>query len=142
MTYVKPRPIWFILAAYVFAAAGIGLSLPALKDFAAQRFGRDGLAVMVVVNGVLPLLIAALSAAYPKLSVALLGTFLATLAFLLTGGLKLPPAGQRSLLEAAGQVPPILVLACIAYHAVAAFTVIAVGNWRTVGEPLVRRREE
>ncbi len=137
MRYVKPRPAAFVLAAYVLAAAAVGLAVPALKAQAAERFGREGVAVMLVVNCVMPLLIAALSAAYPKLSMALLGTFLASLTFLITGGLNLPAAGAHGLLDAAGQIRPVLVLACLAYHAIAALTVAAIRPWRTVGGPLL-----
>ena len=133
MTCVKPRFVVFVLVAYVLAGAALGLVLPGLKAAAGSAWGRPGLAVALVVNIAMPLLVVALSAAYPKLGVALLGTFLATLAFLTAGGPQSPPLGRDWLLAAVQQIRPLFVVACIAYHLLAVATVLLIRPWRPVG---------
>jgi hypothetical protein len=132
MTCVRPRFVVFVLLAYVLGGAAFGLLLPALKTAAGSAWGRPGLAVALVVNIAMPLLVVALSAAYPKLGVALLGTFLATLAFLTVGGPQSLPLGRDWLLTAARQIRPLLVVACLAYHLLAATTVLLIRPWRRV----------
>jgi len=126
MAHLKPWSTWFILAAYALGGTAMALALPALKGLAGVAFGRPGLAVAVVVNIAMPLVVVALSAAYPKLGVAVLGTFLGTLAFLVRGGQELPRLSLDWFGEAVRQMHPILVVACIAYHALAVVTVLVV----------------
>jgi hypothetical protein len=132
MTCVQPRSPWFILAAYVLGGTAVGLVLPSLKGSASATFGHPGLAVAFVVNIAMPVVVVALSAAYPKLGVAVLGTFLATLAFLIAGGHEFPRLSGAWIIEWARQMQPILVVACLAYHVLAVVTVLLVRPWRVV----------
>jgi len=132
MTCVTRRFVVFVLIAYVLGGAALGFAAPGLKAAAGSAWGRPGLAVVLVVNIAMPLLVVALSAAYPKLGVALLGTFLATLAFLTAGGPHSLPLGRDWLLAAAQQIRPLLVVACLAYHLLAAATVLLIRPWRRV----------
>ena len=134
MTYVRPRPTGLVLLVYVIAGAAIGLAVPALKATAANAFGRSGLGVAYVVNVAMPLLVVVLAAAYPRLWVALLGTLLATAAFLGTTGILAPGRGWP--LIVARRIQPVLLLACIAYHVLAVITVLAVNPQRRVGRPV------
>jgi hypothetical protein len=138
MTYVKPWPTWGVLAAYVLGGMAVGLALPPLKVWAGAALGRSGLAVAFVVNIAMPLVVVALAAAYPKLGVALLGTFLATVAFLLFGGQEFPRLGGEWLVATMRQTHPILVVACVAYHVLAAVTVLFVRPWRRVRNAMQR----
>jgi hypothetical protein len=104
----------------------IGWGLPALKHVAGATLGREGLAVAFVVNLAMPLLIVTLSAACPKLWVAVPGTFLATLALLISGSHFSPRPDQHGLTAVVQQLHPILVVACVAYHVLAVVTVLMV----------------
>lgn len=133
MTYVHPNVWRTILPAYAFGGLLIGLTLPALKSFAAAHLGRGGIAVAFVINIAMPLLVIVLAAIYPRLSFALLGTFLATLAFLFASGMNPPPINAGWLRNLIAQMGPILVVAFIAYHLLAATTVAVLRTFRQVG---------
>lgn len=132
MIYVRPRPWWVIALLYVLGAVAIGLAVPAMKAYAAARFGRAGVAVAFVVNIAMPLLIVVLSVAYPRLWVALVGTLAASLAFLLTVGLT-PRISSDWLNSLVAQMGPILTVAIIAYHGLAAVAVGVQRPFRRVG---------
>lgn len=135
MTYVRPRSLILILALYVVGGLTVGFALPALKDFAAARFGRGGIAVAFVINVALPLLVVTLAAWYPRFSSALAGTFLSTLAFLAATGFVPPPLSSHWFRALIGYLGPILTVACVAYHLLAALTVVVLLPLRRVGNP-------
>ncbi len=135
MTFVKSRPWWAVILVYAAAGSAIGLALPALKGMAASSMGRSGLAVAFAVNIAMPVVVVMLAAAYPRLWVALLGTLLATIAFVLTGNRALPSFQSGWLVRMIQAASPILVVACIAYHVLAGMTVGVVRTWRRVGTP-------
>jgi hypothetical protein len=140
MTHVKPRPWWSALLVYAAGGAAIGWALPTLKTLGAAHFGRSGLAVAAVVNVAMPLLVVTLAAIYPKLWIALLGTFAATIAFLALGGQYFPRFGEGWLYIFVQQMRPVLVVARVAYHVLAGITVLAVQPVRRVGTPPDPRR--
>jgi len=123
MTYVRPELLRYILPAYLLGGLVVGAAVPPMQRFAAAHFGRAGIAVAFVVNVAMPLLVVSLAAVYPRLGVVLGGTLTATLAFLVTIGLNAPPLTAGWLRNLLGQMGPILVVACIAYHGLAAGTV-------------------
>lgn len=113
----------------------MGLALPAMKAYAASQLGRAGLAVFAVINVILPSVIVGLAALYPRFSVAVVGTFLATLAFMLAAGMgptMITSPYVRSLLQSIG---PVGTVAFVIYHILAAGTVVVVRFWRQVGAP-------
>jgi hypothetical protein len=83
----------------------------------------------------MPLLVVSLATVYPRFGVVLGGTLTATLAFLVTIGLNAPPLTAGWLRNLLGQMGPILVVACIAYHVLAAGTVAVLRPVRRVGHP-------
>ena len=135
MTYVRPRPVWLVLLAYLCTGAAVGLALPLLRAVATAQLGYRGFGVALAVNIVMPLLVVALAAAYPRLWIALLGTLVATLGFLICGGQKFPPFGPGWILLTLRSMRPVLVVACVAYHVLACITVLAVRVLRRVGVP-------
>ena len=135
MTYVKPERLPYVLPAYLLGGLLIGASIPPMQRFAAAHFGRAGYAVAFVVNIAMPVLVVSLAAIYPRLNVVLAGTLTATLAFLATIGLNAPPLTAGWLRNLLGQMGPILVVACIAYHVLAAGTVAVLRPFRRVGRP-------
>lgn len=135
MTYVQTSRWRAVLITYVLSGATIGLCLPLMKNYAASHFGRSGLAVFAVINIVLPSIVVGLAALYPRLSVAVGGTFMATMAFLLAAGMgptMITPPYVRSLFQTIG---PVGTVAFGIYHILAAGTVFAVTPWRRVGSP-------
>jgi hypothetical protein len=135
MTFV--RSSWWlpILLAFAVGGAGMGLGLPAMKRFAATHYGRQGLAVFFVINIAMPLLVISLSALHPRYRVALGGTLLATLLFLLCAGLRpasLNLSAPASMIRSMG---PIVFVACVMYHILAAGTVSLVNLKCRVGTP-------
>jgi len=135
MTYVRPQLLRFALPAYLVGGLLIGAAVTPLKHLAATHFGRAGFAVAFVVNVAMPLLVIVLAGIYPRLHIALAGTLMATLAFLLAIGLKAPPLRGGWLRNLLGQMGPILVVASIAYHLLAAATVGVLRPVRRVGFP-------
>jgi len=135
MTYVRPELQRYVLPAYLFGGLFIGAAVPPLKLFAAAHFGRTGYAVAFVVNIAMPVLVVSLAAVYPRFGVVLAGTLTATIAFLATIGLNAPPLTAGWLRNLLGQMGPILFVACIAYHLLAAGTVAVLRPFRRVGRP-------
>ncbi len=135
MTYVKPGLLRYVLPAYLFGGLLVGAAVPPMQRFAAAHFGRAGYAVAFAVNIAMPVLVISLAAVYPRLGVVLAGTFLATLVFLITRGLNAPPLNAGWLRSLLGQMGPILVVASIAYHLLAAGTVAVLRPFRRVGHP-------
>jgi len=135
MVYIKPERLRYVLPAYLLGGLLIGAAVPPMKLFAAVHFGRAGYAVAFVVNIAMPVLVVSLAAIYPRLSVVLAGTLVATLAFLVTLGLNAPPLTAGWLRNLLGQMGPILVVACIAYHVLAVGTVAVLRPVRRVGRP-------
>lgn len=135
MSYVRPELVRFVLPGYLLGGLFIGAAVPPLQRFAAEHLGRAGFAVAFVVNIAMPVLVVTLAAVYPRLSVVLAGTLLATFAFLVTLGLQAPPLNAAWLRNLLGQMGPILVVACVAYHALAAGTVVVLRPFRRVGHP-------
>ncbi len=135
MTYVRDNQWRVALLAYIVSGAAVGLLLPAMKTYAAAHMGRSGYAVFFVINIALPSIIVGLAAFYPRLKVALGGTFLASLAFFLAVGLgpaMITPPLFKPLLNSLG---PIATVAFVIYHLLAAGAVVVVRMWRRVGSP-------
>jgi hypothetical protein len=135
VTYVRPRSPWLVLGIYVLGAVAIGVALPWLRGWAGQHWGRRGLGVAFAVNIAMPVWIVAISAAYPKPWTALVGTFLATLAFVTTGSYLAPLLSGGPWWAPIRGMGPVLVAACLAYHVLAVMAVGAVWPRRRVGRP-------
>ena len=135
MTWVRPKPAWLIIATYGVVAIGLGIALPSWKAFAAARFGRPGLGNFYIVNIAMPLLIASLTAWYPRLRVALAGTLLAEMIFLLSLGLRPAGAPSRWAASTVSQLDPIVTIACVGYIVIAIAVVAMLRPFRRVGIP-------
>ncbi|MBI5865569.1 MAG: hypothetical protein HZB38_13885 [Planctomycetes bacterium] len=134
MHYIRPRPIWATLTPYVIGGLIVGLTAPTLQSLAAAQFGRPGVGSMVIVNLILPALFVGLSAIYPDWRVALGGTLLGSLLFLLLTGHRGSLSSQY-LVTFIRSMRPVLFVACIAYHVLAFGTAMLVSRFRRVGEP-------
>lgn len=135
MRYVKPRPAWLILTAYIAGGMVIGLAKPAWMALASQWFGRAGLANAALVNVAMPLYIACLAWLYPSRRVAAAGAALAACTFVLCMGLMIPASVTRFLPSVLGQLGPIGTIACVCYLMIAWSAASAARIWRRVGLP-------
>ena len=133
MTFVRPQWIRLILPSYLLGGLTIGLFLPAMQNFANAQWGRAGIAVFLVINVIMPILVIALAAIYPKLIVTVIGGLLATFTFLFTTGLTPPKLSVNWLKDLVGQMGPIVTVATVGYLVLGVLTVFFLRPVRRVG---------
>ncbi|MBI3832826.1 MAG: hypothetical protein HY287_00690 [Planctomycetes bacterium] len=128
----RPIPAWLVLSLYAVSGLGIAVLVPAFKALGSSCFGRSGYGVAIVVNVVLPLFFVVAAAWYPKWSVALPGTFLTILVFMLATGM-LPTSLSGDWIGSFRGMEPVFVIACIAYFIISFITVAIVRTMQHIG---------
>ena len=106
---------WLVLVIFAIGGLSLGLADTAFGRVFQQQGVKPGLATATTVNILLPLLTICLGVVHPRLIVNWLGTVVMTIAYVLGLATLYLPQGAADVGAVVAAVPPLIVMAFLAY---------------------------